>query len=86
MSLIAKCCRLRPNAVNYKMVKYFRTALQEFNILPHIIQLILNDSSELATGAAEITLGMFDDDNYIYDVLLKHKGLFVVFKAVEKFQ
>lgn len=85
MGLITECCRLRPNAINYILVEKCRMALKELNILPRIVQLMLG-ARELAEKAAEITLCMFDGDNYIYDVMLKHKGLHVIFKAIEKLE
>lgn len=86
MSLIAECCRTRPNVTNQKMDVLYNIALKQLNILPQIIQLMLSSTTELAAKAAETTLGMFDGDNYIYDTLLKHKGLNVIFKAIRKFQ
>lgn len=83
MSLIAECCRPRPNAVNQTLVERCRMSMKELNILPRIVQLMLG-TKELAEKAAEITLCMFDDRNYIYDVLLKQKGLHAIFKAIEK--
>lgn len=85
MSLIAECCRLRPNAVNQILAERCKMSMKELNILPRIIQLLLG-AKELAEKAAEITLCMFDDRYYIYDVMLKHKGLHAIFKAIKKLE
>lgn len=88
ISLIAECCRLRPNSggqknnMNYK----FKLALKEFNILPQIIQLMVSSIDEIAEKAAETILFMFEDDTTIYDILLKHKGMGTIFEAIRKFQ
>lgn len=87
MSLISECCRSRSNAVGQKsnMNFKFKLALKEFNILPQIIQLMVS-STEIAEKAAKTILCMFEDDNSIYDLLLKHEGMGTIFEAIRQFR
>jgi len=86
MSLVAECCRTRPEVVEQKIDIHTRVALKEKNILPQVIQFLVSDSTQLAEKAAETILRMFDGSPAIYDILLKHKGMEALFKAVLKFQ
>lgn len=86
MSLVAECCRSRPEVVGQKIDIYFREELKERNILQQVIRFLVNDSTQLAQRAAETILCMFDGSPAIYNVLLKHKGMATLFKAVTKFK
>ncbi|XP_016657738.1 armadillo repeat-containing protein gudu-like [Acyrthosiphon pisum] len=86
MSLVAECCRTRPGVVGQNTDVHIRVALKEQNILQQVIQFLVSDSTQLAEKATETILCMFDGDPAIYNVLLKHKGMEALFKAVTKFQ
>ncbi|XP_025200518.1 armadillo repeat-containing protein gudu-like [Melanaphis sacchari] len=86
MSLVAECCRTRPEVVQQKTNINIRVLLKELNILQQIIQFLVSDITQLAEKAAETILCMFDDSLAIYDILLKYRGMETIFKAMQKFQ
>jgi len=86
MSLVAECCRSRPEVVGQKIDVSFRVALNEQNILQQVIKFLVSDSTQLAQRAAETIMCMFDGSPAIYNILLEHKGMETLFKAVTKFK
>lgn len=87
MSLVSKCCRPSRNDAAQKTDVLYKLALKELNLLPKIVNIIVNDNVELAANAAETILEcMRDDDNSVYDVLLMHKGMDTIFQAIRKFE
>lgn len=86
MGLVSNCCRPSSNVLGQKMNVLHKTLLKELNILPQIMQFIQSNTIKLVLTASETILFIFDDDFSVYDVLLNHKGMEVLFKAIKKFE
>lgn len=86
MSLISECCRTRPDVVEQTTHTLFRVALIEQDLLPGIIKFMISSTTDLAAKAAETILSILDDDPIIYEILLKHKGMEIMYTALKKFK